>query len=94
MVRPGDTAKHTKPVGVVQPGSGDGTGATQLHPSGDMPVLRTAWYPKTQATFSDVLAEVRRELWGKFDYATSTQDPDVLLVPRSDMDRLAYALCY
>lgn len=66
----------------------------ELHPSGDMPVLRTAWYPKTEATFSDVLAEVRRELWGNFDYATSPQDPDVLLVPRSDMDRLAYAVCY
>jgi len=66
----------------------------ELHPSGDIPVLRTAWYPKTQATFSDVLAEVRRELWGNFDYATSPQSHDVLLVPRSDMDRLAYAVCY
>ena len=47
----------------------------ELHPSGDMPVLRTAWYPKTQATFSDVLAEVRRELWGNFDYATFRPGP-------------------
>ena len=66
----------------------------EMHPSGDMPILRTAWYPKTHATFSDVLAQVRRELWCNFDYATSAHDPDVLLVPRSDMDRLAYALCY
>ena len=66
----------------------------ELHPSGDMPVLRTAWYRKTEATFSDVLAVVRGNCGAISIIATSPQDPDVLLVPRSDMDRLAYALCY
>jgi hypothetical protein len=65
-----------------------------LHPDGKMPVQRTAWYHKTEATFSDVLAEVRRQLWGNFTYHTSPQDPDVCLVPRSHVDRLAYAVCY
>jgi DDE superfamily endonuclease len=65
-----------------------------LHPDGKMPVQRTAWYQKTEATFSDVLAEVRRQLWGNFTYHTSPQDPDVCLVPRSHVDRLAYAVCY
>lgn len=65
-----------------------------LHPDGRIPVQRTAWYPKTEATFSDVLAEVRRQLWGNFTYHTSLQDPNVCLVPHSHVDRLAYAVCY
>ncbi len=65
-----------------------------LHPDGKVPVQRTAWYHKTEATFSDVLAEVRRHLWGNFTYHTSPQQPDVCLVPRSHMERLAYAVCY
>jgi hypothetical protein len=65
-----------------------------LHPDGKVPVQRTAWYHKTEATFSDVLAEVRRHLWGNVTYHTSSTDPDVCLVPRSHVDRLAYAVCY
>lgn len=65
-----------------------------LHPDGKVPVLRTAWYPKSEATFSDVLAQVRRHLWGNFTYHTSPADPHVCLVPRSHVDRLAYAVCY
>jgi hypothetical protein len=65
-----------------------------LHPDGKVPVQRTAWYHKSEATFSDVLAEVRRHLWGNFTFQTSPQDPDVCLVPRSHVDRLAYAVCY
>jgi hypothetical protein len=65
-----------------------------LHPDGKVPIQRTAWYAKREATFSDVLAEVRRQLWGNFTYHTSPQDPDVCLVPRSHVDRLAYAVCY
>ena len=65
-----------------------------LHPDGTVPVQRTAWYHKTEATFSDVLATVRRQLWGNFTFQTSPRDPDVCLVPRSHVDRLAYAVCY
>ncbi len=65
-----------------------------LHPDGKVPVQSTAWYHKKEATFSDMLAEVRRHLWGNFTYHTSPQHPDVCLVPRSHMDRLAYAVCY
>lgn len=65
-----------------------------LHPDGKVPVQHTAWYHKTEATCSDVLAEVRRQLWDNFTYHTSPQDPDVCLVPRSHVERLAYAVCY
>lgn len=64
-----------------------------LHPTGDIPFQSTAWYRKQQATFADVLAEVRRQLWGNFSYATSAHDPNLLLIPRSDLSRLAQAVC-
>ncbi len=65
-----------------------------LHPDGKVPVQNTAWYHKTEATFSDVLAQVRRHLWGNFTFSTSPTDPDMCLVPRSHVERLAYAVCY
>src|ERR1700726_1126849 len=37
-----------------------------LYPTGDIPFQPTAWYRKQQATFGDVLATVRRQLWGNF----------------------------
>jgi DDE superfamily endonuclease len=65
-----------------------------LHPSGQIPVRRTAWYRKADATFSDVLAEVRRHLWGTFRYLPSPSDPEYLLIPCADLSRLAHAVCY
>src|SRR5437879_2567553 len=65
-----------------------------LHPEGKVPVQRTAWYDKKEATFADVLGVVRRQLWGNFTFQASPQDPDVCLVPRSYVERLAYAVCY
>jgi DDE superfamily endonuclease len=64
-----------------------------LHPDGQIPLEQAAWYPKTQATFSDVLATVRRHLWGGFTFQTSACDPDVCLVPGADLARLLQAVC-
>jgi hypothetical protein len=64
-----------------------------LHPSGAIPFQQTAWYRKQQATFGDVLASVRCQLWGNFSYSTSAHDPNLLLIPRSDLSRLASAVC-
>jgi hypothetical protein len=64
-----------------------------LHPTGDIPFQSTAWYRKQQATFSDVLATVRRHFWGNLSYATCAHDPDLLLIPRADLDRLVQAAC-
>ena len=64
-----------------------------LHPDGKIPVQRTAWYAKTEATFSDVLTEIRRQLWGEFNYSMSLTEPDMLLIPRSHLQRMAQALC-
>jgi hypothetical protein len=65
-----------------------------LYPDGQLPLPQCAWYHKTEASFSDVLALVRRALWGNFNYQTSAFDPDMLLIPRADLDRLAFAVCY
>ena len=65
-----------------------------LHPIGDIPFQSTAWYRKQQATFGDVLAIVRRHLWGNFSYSTSPHDPNLVLIPRSDLSRLAQAACF
>lgn len=64
-----------------------------LHPTGDIPFQQTAWYQKPQATFTDVLATVRRHLWNNFSYSTSPQNPDVIVLPRSDLARLADVVC-
>jgi hypothetical protein len=64
-----------------------------LNPAGDIPFQPTTWYCKQQATFADVLATVRRQFWGNFSYATSAHDSDLLLIPRSDLARLAQAVC-
>jgi hypothetical protein len=65
-----------------------------LYPEGQLPLPQSAWYTKTEATFSDVLASVRRALWHNFNYQTSAVTPDMVLIPRADLERLAYAVCY
>jgi hypothetical protein len=65
-----------------------------LHPDGKIPLQQAAWYLKTQATFSDVLATVRRHIWGALIFQTSASHPDVCLVPYTDLTRLVQAACY
>jgi hypothetical protein len=64
-----------------------------LHPDGKIPIQQAACYPKTQATFSDVLATVRRHLWGGLTFQTSVTSPDVCLVPRAHLARLVQTAC-
>ena len=65
-----------------------------LHPDGQVPIAQAAWYRKQTATFRDVLAVVRRHLWGQRTFPTSPTDPGVVLVPRSTLERLSLAVCY
>ena len=65
-----------------------------LYPAGEIPIRTSAWYVKQEATFADVLAAVRRHLWGGFSYSTSARDPDLLEIPRCELKRLADAVCY
>ena len=49
---------------------------------------------KEAATFGDLLAVVGRHLLGNFTFPTSPAVPDVVLVPRLTLSRIAQAVCY
>lgn len=68
--------------------------AQALHPTAQIPIRRSAWYQKTEATFADALAAVRQHLWQHFSSDTSEVDQDVVKIPRSEFDRLLQAVCY
>ena len=65
-----------------------------LHQESPIPARTAAWYPKAEATFSDVLAAIRRECWGSLDIRTSRADPSWAEIPRVQLDRLLNAVCY
>ena len=65
-----------------------------LHRSSPIAIRAASWYPKASATFSDVLAAVRRECWGFLDIRTSGRDASCAEIPRSQLDRLLNAVCY
>jgi hypothetical protein len=46
----------------------------------------TAWYAQVEATFSDVLALVRRTLWAHKDFGTSADTNECLLFPKAAWD--------
>ena len=57
---------------------------------------QTAWYSKPHPTFSDALAQVRRQLWAQ-EQATFRGSPpevDAVKVPRKFVERLTDAVCY
>lgn len=57
-------------------------------------VRSAAWYAKTQPTFSDAIALVRRTLWSHSYFSTSAQNTDMIKIPRSLFERLTDAVCY
>ena len=63
-----------------------------LHRTSPIATRAAAWYPKAEATFSDVLAAVRRGCWGLLDIRTSERDPTRAEIPRSQLDRLLNAV--
>ena len=65
-----------------------------LHERSPIAIRAASWYPKAEASFSDVLAAVRRECWGFLDIRTSQGDPSRAEIPRSQFDRLLNAVCY
>ena len=48
----------------------------------------TAWYLKSQATFSDLLALVRRTIWADANYVKSTGHEDQVIISRQDWERV------
>ena len=59
-----------------------------------MPVRTSAWYCKSQPTFSDALAWVRRPLWGSEIFSPSRAKTEVEKIPDPALVRLIEVLCY
>jgi hypothetical protein len=57
-------------------------------------VRSTAGYGKTRPTFSDAIALVRRHLWEHLHFSMSSQETDMMKVPRALLERFTEALCY
>lgn len=59
-----------------------------------LPVRSTAWYTKRQATFSDVIAFLRRFLWQHVKFPNSLTCTRFASFPAALLDVLVDALCY
>lgn len=59
-----------------------------------LPIRQAAWYHKTQPTFSDALALVRRQIWQHECFPWVASPSDHSKMPAAVQDRLLSALCY
>jgi hypothetical protein len=53
-----------------------------------------AWYDKTQPTFSDVVAAVRKQFWAAPNLSISRTDPDSVEIPLELWNRLSETLAF
>jgi hypothetical protein len=68
--------------------------AHQLLHGKSPPVRQAAWYAKTAPTFVDALALVRRQLWPLGISYLSPAQPDLIQIPRAQLDRLTNTLAF
>lgn len=59
-----------------------------------LPTRSAAWYTKSEATFADVIAFVRRYLWLHLQFPNPPQNTRLVPFPASVLDSLLDALCY
>ena len=65
-----------------------------LRDGASLPIRTAAWSRKTEATFADILAAVRRQCWGPANIPDSEEDPRVVKIPRPLFERLMNTACY
>jgi hypothetical protein len=68
--------------------------AHALFPEGDLPIRTAAWYEKSEATFSDAIAAVRRVMWPAQSFYMSPKRTDMLEIPRPVFELFVDSLCY
>jgi hypothetical protein len=68
--------------------------ALQLVKSNAMVIQNCAWYKKTEATFSDVIALVRRHIWHARNYTNSTRKLDLTNFDEDFLEMLLDVVCY
>lgn len=66
--------------------------ASKLQGDEKIPVLTTAWYQKTEATFSDCLTLVRKHLWNSGFHAKSARKADFVSLPKQEWEYLISCL--
>jgi hypothetical protein len=66
--------------------------ALRLSQAGPMPVETTAWYHKTEPTFVDCMALVRRHLWRARYLVNSATEPEFVQFPREAFELLLTGL--
>lgn len=66
--------------------------ASKLQGDGNIPILTTAWYQKTEATFSDCLALVRKHLWNSRFHVTPARKADVVTLPKREWEHVISCL--
>ncbi len=59
-----------------------------------MPIMKCAWYNKSEATFSDVIAFVRRHIWSARYFVNSSKNPDFSYFQDDFLDALLDQVCY
>jgi DDE superfamily endonuclease len=68
--------------------------ASDLHQRGKLRLRPSAWYHKSQLTFSDTIAAVRQQLWTSSLFPWSSPQQDRIEIPRLLFQHLTEALCY
>ena len=68
--------------------------AHRLNPDQPLPVRSAAWYTKSEATFSDVIACVRRYLWTHPEYVQSPAETGHAPISATCLHGLVDLLCY
>jgi hypothetical protein len=66
----------------------------KLHIEEPITIRTASWYPKAEATFSDVLAAVRRRCWEELAFPISRSDPAYPKTSKTQLDRLFNAAYY
>jgi hypothetical protein len=68
--------------------------AYELAPDHQLPIQQAAWYGKSEATFADVIAFVRRRIWSARYFVKSTSAIDLVLIPQTYAEQLLNAVTY
>nr|WKN34004.1 hypothetical protein K4G66_16615 [Tunicatimonas sp. TK19036] len=68
--------------------------ANQLQAQGKLQIATSAWYKKEQPTFSDAIAAVRRLLWSKSDFSTSSNQSNMIKIPKPLLNHFQHVLAY
>jgi hypothetical protein len=68
--------------------------AYELAPAHQLPIQQAAWYVKTEATFADVIAYVRRQIWSARYFVKSSADGDPVVIPQTYAEQLLNAVTY